>query len=388
MTTLLLFIIYLAFISLGLPDALLGSAWPVMQKELQVSTSYAGIITMIISGGTILSSLFSDCLTKKFGTGLVTAGSVLLTALALFGFSISESFWLLCLFAIPYGIGAGAVDASINNYAAVHYSSRHMNWLHCMWGIGAAISPYIMSYYLTGRIGWAGGYQAVALIQICLTLVLFVTLPLWKKAGAPSQSLEENMEATHSSLKDIFQIKGVPFILLAFFGYCASESTIILWASSYLVSCRKVDIITAAKFGALFLIGITIGRFLSGFISEKLGDRKMIRLGCSLFLAGIILVILPFSSGIFAFAGLILSGLGCAPIYPAIIHSTPANFGTEQSQAIVGIQMASAYVGSTFVPPLFGVLASNHMELFPYFLLVFACLIIVMTEKLNKTIKL
>lgn len=387
MTTLLLFIIYLAFISLGLPDALLGSAWPVMQNELQVPASFAGIITMIISGGTILSSLFSDRLTKKFGTGLVTAGSVLLTALALLGFSISQSFWLLCLFAVPYGIGAGAVDASINNFAAVHYSSKHMNWLHCMWGIGAAISPYIMSYYLTGIKGWTGGYQAVALIQICLTLVLFVTLPLWKRAGAPQEQAEERTESSHTSLKDVLRIKGVPFVLLAFFGYCAAESTIILWASSYLVTCRSVDMITAAKFGALFLIGITIGRFLSGFISEKLGDRKMIRLGCSIFLVGIILVILPVPSGTFAFVGLILSGLGCAPIYPAIIHSTPANFGAEQSQAIVGIQMASAYVGSTFVPPLFGVIASQHMEIFPYFLLVFACLIIVMSEKLNRAIK-
>ena len=260
--TILLSIIYLAFISLGLPDSLLGSAWPVMHLELGVATSYAGIITMIISFGTILSSLMSDRLNKKFGTGLVTACSVFLTAAALFGFSCSNSMLALCLWAIPYGLGAGAVDAALNNYVALHYSSRQMSWLHCMWGVGAAISPYIMSFCLTRQLGWQQGYRTVGILQIILTVILICSLPLWKRVAVRKpEATAETPPAKSIGVLQAVRIKGVPMVLLAFFAYCALEQTAMLWASSYLVQNRGLEAETAAQFAAMFLIGITVGRF-------------------------------------------------------------------------------------------------------------------------------
>jgi len=385
---LLLAIIYIAFISLGLPDSLLGSAWPVMHKQLEVPLSYAGIVTMIISSGTIISSLMSERVTRKFGAGLVTAVSVFMTAAALFGFSISNSFILLCIWAIPYGLGAGAIDAALNNYVALHYSSRHMNWLHCCWGVGAAISPYIMSYCLIGGYGWNSGYRSVAIIQIILSAFLFISLPLWKKNGSGSKNGngEEN-DTEIVGLRQALKIRGVKLVLITFFGYCALETTAGLWASSYLVLHRGVAKEIAAQFASLFFIGITFGRFLCGFISDKFGDKQMIRYGLTIITFGIVLIILPIGTNITALAGLIIVGLGCAPIYPAIIHSTPSNFGAENSQAIIGIQMASAYTGSTLMPPVFGVIADNiNIGLYPFYLLFFAALMIIMSEKLNRTI--
>jgi len=385
---LLLAIIYIAFISLGLPDSLLGSAWPVMHKQLEVPLSYAGIVTMIISSGTIISSLMSERVTRKFGAGLVTAVSVFMTAAALFGFSISNSFILLCIWAIPYGLGAGAIDAALNNYVALHYSSRHMNWLHCCWGVGAAISPYIMSYCLIGGYGWNSGYRSVAIIQIILSAFLFISLPLWKKNGSGSKNGngEEN-DTEIVGLRQALKIRGVKLVLITFFGYCAIETTAGLWASSYLVLHRGVAKEIAAQFASLFFIGITFGRFLCGFISDKFGDKQMIRYGLTIITFGIVLIILPIGTNITALAGLIIVGLGCAPIYPAIIHSTPSNFGAENSQAIIGIQMASAYTGSTLMPPVFGVIADNiNIGLYPFYLLFFAALMIIMSEKLNRTI--
>lgn len=388
MYLLLLAIIYIAFISLGLPDSLLGSAWPVMHKQLEVPLSYAGIVTMIISSGTIISSLMSERVTRKFGAGLVTAVSVFMTAAALFGFSISNSFILLCIWAIPYGLGAGAIDAALNNYVALHYSSRHMNWLHCCWGVGAAISPYIMSYCLIGGYGWNSGYRSVAIIQIILSAFLFISLPLWKKNGSGSKNGngEEN-DTEIVGLRQALKIRGVKLVLITFFGYCALETTAGLWASSYLVLHRGVAKEIAAQFASLFFIGITFGRFLCGFISDKFGDKQMIRYGLTIITFGIVLIILPIGTNITALAGLIIVGLGCAPIYPAIIHSTPSNFGAENSQAIIGIQMASAYTGSTLMPPVFGVIADNiNIGLYPFYLLFFAALMIIMSEKLNRTI--
>ena len=389
MYSLLLVIIYIAFISLGLPDSLIGSAWPVMHEQLNVPISYAGIVTMIISSGTIVSSLLSDRVTKKLGTGLVTSISVFLTAAALFGFSISKSFILLCIWAIPYGLGAGAVDAALNNYVALHYTSRHMNWLHCCWGVGAAISPYIMSYSLIGGYGWNSGYRSVAIVQIILTAFLFISLPLWKRNNTgdneSSNGSEDKSEVV--GLRQALKIKGVKLVLITFFGYCALETTAGLWASSYLVIHRGVDTEIAAQFASLFYIGITFGRFLCGFISDKFGDKQMIRYGLTIIAFGIFLIILPLKSNITALAGLIIVGLGCAPIYPAIIHSTPSNFGPQNSQAIIGIQMASAYTGSTLMPPIFGVIADKiNIGLYPFFLLFFVVLMIMMSERLNRTI--
>ena len=381
----LLAIIYIAFISLGLPDSLLGAAWPVMYEELGVPISYAGIVTMIIAAGTIVSSLLSDWLMRKVGAGVITAVSVFMTAAALFGFSASHSFLLLCLWAVPYGLGAGAVDAALNNYVALHFSSRHMNWLHCFWSVGAAASPYIMSYCLTGGFGWNNGYRSVAVVQTILTAALFLSLPLWKRRRL--EGAEGESAAKALSLPRAVKIKGVPFVLIMFFGYCALEQAAGLWASSYLVQFRGVDTDTAAWSASLFYLGIAAGRFLCGFVAERLGDRRLIRIGILTMIGGVLLIALPVPYDAFTLAGLLIVGLGCAPVYPSVIHSTPANFGKENSQAIIGIQMASAYVGTTFMPPLFGLIAAHiHIGLYPAFLLALALLMLCMSEKFNRTV--
>lgn len=384
MVNLLLSIIYLSFISLGLPDALLGSAWPSMYKEFNVAISYAGIISMIISAGTIISSLQSDRLTKKFGAGKITAFSVAMTAAALFGFSITHSYLFLCVWAIPYGLGAGSVDASLNNYVALHYESKHMSWLHCMWGIGATIGPYIMGYAITNN-NWNAGYRYISIMQIVLTAILFFSLPLWNKNDKENK---EKINTKTLSLIEIIKIKGAKEIMICFFCYCALETTTGLWASSYLNIYKGVDIKTAASFGSLFYIGITIGRAISGFITMKLNDNQMIVLGESLILIGIILMIIPAVNTV-SLIGFIITGLGCAPIYPSIIHSTPYNFGAENSQAIIGVQMASAYIGTLAMPPLFGYIA-NHISisLLPFYLILILALMFIMHKlMIKKTIE-
>ena len=379
----LLAIIYLAFISLGLPDSLLGSAWPVMQDAFNVPISYMGIVTMIICGCTIVSSLVSDRLTRKLGTKYVTIISVFMTAVALFGFSLSNNFVHLCLWSLPYGFGAGCIDAALNNYVALHYNSRHMSWLHCFWGVGTIFSPYIMRWALSNT-SWNSGYRIVSYVQLGITLVLVATLFAWK-ANVSSETVAT--EGKPVGIKEALKIKGVPYLLIGFFAYCAAEGTAMVWASSYLVEARGVGKETAAGFAALFYIGITAGRFASGFISEKLGDKNMIRLGTLVALVGVVLLVLPISHNLPSLVGLVVIGVGCAPVYPSIIHSTPGNFGAENSQAIIGIQMASAYVGSTFIPPLFGLIA-NHIDikLFPWYILIFFVLMIVMTEKTFKKV--
>lgn len=387
MFQLLLAIIYLAFISLGLPDSLLGSAWPVMYQEFSVPVSYAGGISMIIAAGTIVSSLQCDRLTRKLGTGKVTAISVLTTAAALFGFSISHSYLALCIWAVPYGLGAGCVDASLNNYVALHYASRHMSWLHCMWGVGASLGPYIMGYALTGGKGWNMGYRYIAVLQILLTVVLLVSLPLWKKQSAAADVQDSDTAPAQNkalSLAQIIRIPGAKEVMITFFCYCAVEQTAGLWASSYLVLHSGLTSEVAAGFASLFYIGITVGRALAGFLTIKFNDTQMIRLGQGLILSGILLLLLPLG-GMAGLAGLIIIGLGCAPIYPSIIHSTPDHFGAENSQAVIGVQMAAAYVGILVMPPVFGLIA-NHISasILPLYLLVILLMMAVMHEKLLK----
>lgn len=383
MFQLLLVIIYLAFISLGLPDSLLGSAWPAMYQEFSVPVSYAGGISMIIAAGTIVSSLQSDRLTKKFGTGKVTAASVLMTAVALFGFSISHSYVALCLWAVPYGLGAGSVDASLNNYVALHYASRHMSWLHCMWGIGASLGPYIMGFALSGGQNWNMGYRYIATLQIALTAILIFSLPLWKKQDKNNtRQASGETKSKPLSLHQIIKIPGAKEVMITFFCYCALEQTTGLWASSYLVLRQGLSTETAASYASLFFIGITAGRAFSGFLTLKLSDTQMIRLGQGLMLFGIVLLLLPFGSAI-ALLGLIFVGLGCAPVYPSIIHSTPKHFGADRSQAMIGVQMASAYVGTCFMPPIFGFIA-NHISvsLFPIYLVAILALMVAIHEKM------
>ncbi len=383
MFSILLLMIYLAFVSLGLPDALLGSAWPIMYQEFAVPVSYSGTVFMIICGGTILSSLNSEKLNRRFGTGKITAISVLLTAIALFGFSISHSFLMLCLFAIPYGLGAGSVDAALNHYVALHYSSRHMSWLHCMWGLGASVGPYIMGFVLQRGEPWSRGYLIVSLIQFALAIALFCSLSLWKKkpeelkenssnapgalegkansdgAGAPKQKA--------LSLKEIFAIPGAKECMASFYSYCALEQTVGLWAGSFMVLALGMEENLAASFVALYYFGITFGRFLSGFFTMKWKDEQLVLGGSAIVFFGIFLLFTPWSKAM-VLPALILIGLGCAPVYPSVIHSTPYNFGVEHSSALIGAQMASAYVGTLIMPPLFGVLGrSFSMKLFPYY---------------------
>ena len=385
MTSLLIVIIYLAFISLGLPDGLLGSAWPVMYGEFDVPVSYAGIVSTIICVGTIISSLQSDRLTRKLGAGKVTALSVATTVIALFGFASSHSFLAVCLWALPYGLGAGCVDAALNNYVALHYESHHMSWLHCMWGLGATVGPYIMGWVLTGGHAWNLGYRYVEIIQIVLTGILIFSLPLWKGRTVQNQDGEEvEMESKALSLSEIIRIPGAKEIMVTFFCYCGLEQTAGLWASSYLVLQRGIDVETAARFASLFYLGITIGRGICGFITMKLNDRQMIRLGFGMIGIGIAILILPLGESI-ALAGLVMVGLGCAPVYPCIIHSTPEHFGAENSQAIIGVQMASAYIGSATLPPFFGLIANHiHPGLYPFYLAIVLILMAVMHTKLCK----
>ena len=380
MIQLLLPIIYLAFISLGLPDSLLGSAWPSMYPLLGVPVSYAGILSMIISFGTIVSSLNSDRLTRALGAGRVTAISVGMTAAALFGFSISTQFWMLCLWAVPYGLGAGSVDAALNNYVALHYESRHMSWLHCMWGIGTMVSPMVMGRVLAGGGPWTAGYRYIALFQIALTAVLFLSLPLWQKRT--DETAEGGTAPQALSLGQVFRLPGAKEVMLCFFCYCALETTAGLWASSYLTLTRGVAADTAASFASLFYIGITAGRAACGFLTLKLSDTQMIRLGQGVLAVGVAALLVP-GPQLLALAGLVLVGVGCAPIYPSIIHATPDHFGADRSQAVIGIQMASAYVGNLVMPPLFGLLANNITPaLFPFYLLALLVLMVFMHEQL------
>lgn len=382
MTHLLIAIIYLAFISLGLPDAVFGGSWPTIYQEFGVPVSFAGIVTVIISIGTIISSLQSDRMTYKFGTGKVTAASVALTAVALLGFSWSHSFMELCLWAIPYGLGAGGVDASLNNYVAVHYSSRIMSWLHCMWGVGAMTGPYILGFVLTGGGIWNDGYRLIAILQFVLTGVLMVSLPIWKKRETIVNEHGEEIPAKALSMKEILSIKGAKDIMIAFFCYCALEQTAGLWASSYMVLHKGVPEVVAASYASMFYIGITVGRFFSGFLTMKFNDKQMIRLGMAILAVGVLVLFLPLSEYV-SLAGFILIGIGCAPIYPCIIHSTPDIFGADKSQAIVGVQMASAYTGSLLMPTLFGIIA-NHItvSLLPMYLCGIFVVMFVMYERL------
>ena len=384
MYSLLIILIYLAFISLGLPDSLLGSAWPILHEQINVPISAMGIISMVVSGGTIISSLLSDKVTRKFGTAKVTIVSVALTAIALMGFSFSTNIWMILIFSIPYGFGAGAIDAALNNYVATHYSSKHMSWLHCFWGVGTIISPFVMSYALTYA-KWNTGYQIISLIQFGIAAILLFTSSVWK-INDNNNTTTESVDDKPIGIIDALKIRGVIYLLLGFFAYCAAEGVAMAWSTTFLVKAKSVEETTAAAFGSLFFIGMTSGRFIGGFFMDKLGDRKMITVGSTIMAIGLALMLIPTSTYILSLIGLVVLGLGCAPIYPCIIHSTPNNFGAENSGAIIGIQMAGAYTGATFIPPLFGVIGNAlGFELFPIYIVIFTFLMVWM---LNKTFKL
>ena len=383
MFSFILALTYICFISLGLPDSLLGAAWPVMQVQMGVPVSYAGIVSLVICLNTIISSLMSNFMIHKLGIGRVIAISVATTAVALFGFSVSDQYWMLLLWAIPYGLGAGSVDSVLNNYAALHFKSQHMSWLHCMWGVGASISPYIMSFALIRLDNWHSGYLIVSLIQIVLSFFIFLTVPQWKNAPSAAGK-EEKSESKPLTIRQILAIPGAKVCFVTFFGYCALELTSSLWASSYLVQARGVSAEVASGCASLFYIGLTLGRAINGFLAMRFGDRFLIRLGLGIIFAGILLVFVPYHA-MFAYVGFVIIGLGCAPVYPCIIHMTPDLFGKDKSQAIIGVQIAFAYTGFCVMPPLFGWIADNiSIGLLPAYLMALLVLIIVMHEKMVK----
>ncbi|WP_418968656.1 sugar MFS transporter [Alloscardovia omnicolens] len=387
MANLLLGVIYLAFISLGLPDSLMGSAWPSMYPAFQVPVSYAGIVTFIITLGTIISALLSDRLTYKLGAGNVTAISVAMTALALLGFSYAPSFWIVCACAIPYGLGAGAIDAALNNYVALHYSNRHMSWLHAMWGIGTVISPYIMAYAIARQHQWQLGYRYISFIQIVIACIIVGSLPLWVKRKPVAHSVSHKQDPTASAqnkplgLAATVRLPMAKEILFMFLAYCGIEGTAGLWSSTFAMQARGISTEDAATWASYFYLGITGGRLVCGFIAEKLTDSQMIRLGCLVLGVGIVITMLPTAWNPLTMIGLITIGVGCAPIYPSIIHSTPAIFGEQHSQAMIGVEMASAYTGNLLLPPLFGLIARNLSALYlPVYLLAMFIILVGMHE--------
>lgn len=362
-STALLMMIYLSFISLGLPDSMLGSAWPAMNVSLNAPLWGAGLVQMLISFCTIISSLNSAKLIRRFGTGKLTAISVATTALALLGFSLAKNYAFLLLMAVPLGLGAGAVDAGLNNYVALHCEAKHMSWLHCFWGVGTIIGPMILSAVLRVGGSWATGYRAVGLIQCAVSALLFATLGMWKRGNIQ----QEEYGAKALSVWEVLSLPGAKAGMVTFLCYCAVESTLGLWGATYISQVRGVDEATAASFGAMFYIGITVGRAISGFMAMKLLPKQMVRVGQALLALGCIFMMIPAGSTLSGI-GLVVCGLGCAPIYPNIIQDTPVNYGTENSQAAIGVQMAFAYVGSTFLPSIFGALAGvGGYGLLPYF---------------------
>jgi len=379
MTTLLLIIIYIAFISLGLPDSMLGAAWPVMQGQLGLPLAGAGLVSMIVSGSTIISSLFSGVLIRRLGTGKLTLISVLMTALALLGFSFSQNYLWLCLIAVPLGLGAGAVDAALNDFVARNFTARHMNWLHSFWGVGATTGPLIMAFMLnqTGR--WQMGYRTVSIIQFTLVALLAVSLPLWQKfPKPPSPQTTTNGGRTN-------RIPGMTPNLVAFFAYCAVEASTGLWAASFLVEQRGLSSVLAAGGASAYYLGITLGRFLNGFLSSHFDAKNLVRGGQVMILLGVILIFLPFP--ILSLAGLMIIGLGCAPIYPTLLHETPRRFGAENSASLMGLQMAVAYCGLTLMPPLLGLIVDRFgLQLYPLGLLLLALMLTFGTERLNKVL--
>ncbi len=386
----LLLIIYVAFISLGLPDSVIGAAWPSMYVGLGVPISWAGIVSMIVAGGTIVSSVLSDRLIRRFGVGNITLVSVLMTALALLGFALSHHFILLCVLAIPLGLGAGSVDAALNNYVANHYAAKHMSWLHSFWGVGATIGPMVMAWGLSRYQSWHLGYWVIGFLQMLLVLVLFFSLPLWRKVSVLRSAVAHDGEGTQGtegvlSLRQIMHLNGVKPILAAFFCYCSIEASLGLWGGSYLVLVKHISPESAARWVAVYYFGITFGRFLSGFLMMYWSTRRMIRLGQGLIALGAVLMLVP-NLPLF-YLGFFLVGLGCAPIFPSLLYETPSNFGKKQSQSVMGVQMASAYVGTTFAPPLFGWLAAQIGYVWlPIFLLSILLSMVVMVEHVRRKV--
>ncbi|MBR2063201.1 MAG: MFS transporter [Bacteroidales bacterium] len=377
---LLLILIYIAFISLGLPDSVLGAAWPSMYRSFGVPEGSAGIITMLMYSGTMISSIASDWIIRKLGTGKVLVISVALTAITMLGFSMAGSFTMLCLIALPYGLGGGCVDASLNNYVATHYKARHMSFLHCFWGIGTIISPLIMGSFIENGGVWTQGYRAIAVFQFILVAVLIFSIPLWKKDANEASSNDK-----HLSLSELMGMPGVKASLAAFFCYCSMETTMGLWTSTYLSEVKGVDLVVATKCGMLFYIGIASGRFISGMISERLGDMKLIFIGTTMTVLSLSALLLPGIGSRMLFLLIILAGMGCGPIFPSMVHHSPEISGPDGSQMLIGFQLAVASAGSIMIPALFGIIVNRiSIALLPFFCLIFTLTLAAMVLAINR----
>jgi len=383
MAILLLILIYIAFISLGLPDALLGAGWPVIQPEFGVGYGFAGLVQMAVSGGTIVSSFLSGRVLARFGTGRVTAISVAFTCVALFGYAFAPSFLWLLVFAVPLGLGAGAVDSGLNAYVAAHYESRHMSWLHSFWGIGALSGPLVLSALLSRGLAWRKGYLGIAIFQLVLVIVLVLAVPLWDKIKERLSMGQLPEKGSQRALLSSLSVKGVGLALTVFFFYCGVESTMGLWGGSFLFLTKGMDAAAAATWVSLFYASITLGRILSGFITFRVSNSNLIRTGSLVVLAGVVLMLVPGPQALSPM-GFVLVGFGCAPIFPCMLHETPVRFGVAQSRAIMGIQLAVSYIGATILPLLFGFIAANiTLALLPVFLVVYSIILLASSEMLR-----
>lgn len=386
MATFLLLVIYIAFIGLGIPDSLWGTAWPAIYTEFNLPISFASFVSVTISCGTIVSSMVSSRVIRRFGTNVVSLVSTAMTAFALVGFSYSDHFILLCLFAVPLGLGAGAIDTALNNYVSLYYSATHMSFLHCFYGIGVSVSPYVLSLVISGKSGWRGGYRIAFLIQLGITLILLVTLPVWKKAHGQAEQSEEN-QARSITLRETAKIPGVKLMWCLFIASCAIECTCGGWGSTFLVEYKHATAEQAARLVIFYYVGIAVGRFLSGVLSIRLDSWQIIKIGQTILGAAVAVLLLPVPAQIAAI-GLFLVGLGNGPLFPNFNYLTPQNFGADISQSVMGTQMAASYVGIMLAPALCGILGQLiNMSIFPIYLLLFYFIMIAATRKVKSVLK-
>lgn len=387
MTTILLIIIYIAFIGLGIPDSLFGTAWPAIYQEFDLPISSANYVTLLISGGTFICSLFAAKIINRFGTAKITAISTVMTAAALFGFSCSRSLFWLCLFAIPLGLGAGAIDSALNNYVALHYKAIHMNFLHCFYGIGVSLSPYLMSFALSHDANWRGGYRIVFYLQFIIALITIFSLPLWNKIKNSSSEREQETPRT-VSVFDLLKMPAIRSVCCVFIGSCAIEYTSGIWGATFLVRTKGIDVNYAAKMITFYYIGIALGRFLSGVLANKLTRWQLVRNGQCIMAVAILLLLFPLPPIISAIS-LFMIGMGNAPIFPNMLHLTPQNFGKDISQSVIGIEMAASYTGIMLAPAFFGLIAQNiSIVLFSYYLLIMFLIMIGATWILKQKLKI
>ena len=379
----LLIVIYLSFVGLGLPEPVLGSLWPIMRTEFAASLDFAGVISLIMTVSKTLSGLITDRIDKKIGHGRASVLSMLVMALALYGCALSRSEYMICLFTLPLGIASGIIDTAVNDYVSRNYSSRHMSWLHCSWGIGSMLSPFALGFLLSRGQSWRAGYVFVASVQIVITILLIISLPHWKKT---SDSPDSDNGITVMPIKDVVRLPGIVFTFLALFSYCGAEVTASLWSSSFLIEARGLDAETAATCTSSIFIGITLGRFLSSFIADRLGDLRMAKTGAVIAFAGALVMFLPGSTAVLPLIGLFVVGLGCSTIVPSLIHSVPELYGRSHTSTIVGIDMAVAHAGSALMPPLFGVLAEKiSIRLFPVYIFLLMALLLFSITKISRT---